>query len=124
MQNITLRVSEDMVESLDKEADEHEVSRSEYVRDIFASRDDESALVDEYERKIDEYERKMDELQTQVERLEREKLLILEEREEKQELVEFVEQERSLREKEAEERRRQRQAGIMTRSKWWIFGMD
>jgi metal-responsive CopG/Arc/MetJ family transcriptional regulator len=59
----------------------------------------------------------IDELHTDVERLQNEKRLILKEREEKQELVEYVEEERSV-----EERRRK--AGLRTRAKWWLFGMD
>lgn len=53
----------------------------------------------------------VDELQTEVERLRNEKRLILEEREEKNELARYVEEEQTW-----------RQAGIITRTKWWLYG--
>lgn len=53
------------------------------------------------------------ELEQTVERLETEKRLILEEREENRELVRYVEDELSCRE-----------AGIVTRAKWWLFGRN
>jgi hypothetical protein len=56
-------------------------------------------------------------LEQQVKRLEREKRLVLEQREEHSQLVRAVEQEQSL----AEERA---QAGLATRVKWWLVGRD
>jgi len=60
---------------------------------------------------------RVDELEQRVERLEREKRLILDEREEHSQLVKAVEREQSL----AEERA---QAGLATRARWWLFGRD
>jgi Arc/MetJ-type ribon-helix-helix transcriptional regulator len=56
---------------------------------------------------------RVEELETKVERLEREKRLLLEEREEKRELVRYVEDERSW-----------RSASLPRRVKWWVFGKD
>jgi len=52
-----------------------------------------------------------------VERLEREKRLILEQREEHAQLVAAVEDQRTLEQQRA-------QAGLATRAKWWLFGRD
>jgi Arc/MetJ-type ribon-helix-helix transcriptional regulator len=60
---------------------------------------------------------RVEELETQVERLENEKRMILEQREEKAELVEYVEQERNA-------EQRWREAGLLTKTKWRIFGME
>lgn len=38
MQNVTLRLREETIDALDGEADEHDVSRSEYIREIVADR--------------------------------------------------------------------------------------
>jgi len=64
---------------------------------------------------LDECRERVADLEQQVERLQREKRLILEQREEHSQLVRAVEQEQSL----AEERA---QAGLATRARWWLFG--
>jgi hypothetical protein len=71
----------------------------------------------ERSRELDECRERVADLEQQVERLQREKRLILEEREEHSQLVRAVEQEQSL----AEERA---QAGLATRARWWLFGRD
>jgi len=52
-------------------------------------------------------------LETEVDRLRSEKRTLIRDREERGELVRYV---------EAEEERRA--AGLLTRSKWWLFGRD
>jgi len=56
-------------------------------------------------------------LEQEVERLEREKRLILEQREEHSQLVRAVEEQRTL-------ERERAQAGLATRARWWLFGRD
>jgi hypothetical protein len=106
MEQTTLRLPADLLEDLDEEAEEHGVSRSEYVRDILASRH--------------EHER----LRTEVERLRNEKRTVLEQREEHQELVAFARTERELVERREQREREREAAGVMTRAKWWVFGRD
>nr|WP_222863747.1 CopG family transcriptional regulator [Natronococcus pandeyae] len=68
---------------------------------------------------ISEYEaleEELEEARVEIERLRNEKRLVLEEREEKQELVRYVETERTLTEQKA-------RAGIVTRAKWWLTGV-
>jgi metal-responsive CopG/Arc/MetJ family transcriptional regulator len=71
------------------------------------------ALEDENKRLND----RVTELETELERVKKEKRLILEDRDEKQELVRYVEDERTFEQK-------WRKAGLTTRLKWKLFGMD
>jgi len=105
MEQITVRIPEEELAELEAEADEHGVSRSEHIRTVLESRHEEADREAELER-----------LRTQVERLRTEKQLILQEREEKSELVAYVEAERSA-------EQRWRQAGLGTKLKWRVFGM-
>ena len=105
MEQITIRIPAEELEELEAEADEHGVSRSEHIRDLLASRHEDAEREAEIER-----------LRAEVERLQKEKRLILEDREEKQELVRYVEDERSA-------EQRWRAAGLGTRLKWRVFGM-
>ena len=59
----------------------------------------------------------VNELQTQVERLQREKRMILEHREEHTKLVESIQREESRQDRLA-------RAGVLTRAKWWLTGMN
>ena len=66
---------------------------------------------------LDECRERVADLETKVERLEREKRLILEQRNEHSQLVRAVEEQRTLEQERA-------QAGLATRAKWWLFGRD
>lgn len=129
MQQITLRLDEDTLESLEGEADENGVSRSEHIREVIDSRHEADDLRSEHEEEVERMRRehaeevralrdRIEELETDVERLENEKQLILEQREENTELVEYVEHERSLQER----RERRQSAPAWKRAKWWLLG--
>lgn len=60
---------------------------------------------------------RVQELEAEVERMENEKRLILEQREENAELVRYVEDERRVEQK-------WREAGLLTKTKWRLFGMS
>lgn len=107
MEAITIRLSEDLLESLDGEADEYEQSRSEYIREILRSRNEYDQLQDEYE-----------DLERENERLRRQLEATNKRVDEHTELVEYIEQERSLQERREE----RRNAPVWTRAKWWILG--
>jgi len=117
MEQITLRIPSDTLEEAEAEAEEQGVSRAEILRDAIESRD-------ESREEVRELRDRVDELETKAERLEREKRLILEEREERQELVAFAETEMSLAERRDRREREREQAGIVTRTKWALFGRD
>jgi len=64
---------------------------------------------------LDACRERVADLEQQVERLERERRLLLEQREEHSQLVRAVEQRRTL-------ERERAQAGLATRVRWWLFG--
>lgn len=112
MKNVTVRMPDEKVEELDAEADERDMSRAKYIRSIIESRHGSDVSEDELER----LRESRDELKREVERVQREKRQILDQREEHTELVKAVQSERTIAERKA-------QAGIATRSKWWLTGM-
>lgn len=100
MDQITLRLREDTIDALDDEAEDAGVSRSEYIRDVIESRHDTGELRDEIEN-----------LETTIQRLENEKRALIEDRQYTQELEVYVEKEQAW-----------RNAGLVGRAKWWLFG--
>lgn len=106
-----MRFNKDTVESLDAEAEERDLSRSEYLREIVRNRG----------MQIDVQER-IQELETENERLKREKRKILSQREDNSELVEYAKSEREIRRQEEQRRREREAASVFTRLRWWIRG--
>jgi chromosome segregation ATPase len=113
--------------------DEASALRSEYeaeieklegeLDDVRERLESKTETADEYRRQVDRLEaetdrlqERVDELETELDRVKNEKRLLLEEREEKKELVRYVEQERTV-------EQRWREAGFGTRMKWRLFGM-
>jgi metal-responsive CopG/Arc/MetJ family transcriptional regulator len=104
MEKISVSLRPDQLERLETRVEETDAdSRSAALRQ----------LLDEYEDVTAECE----ELHTRCERLEREKRLVLEEREEKAELARYAEEQRTRQQRKDE-------AGLGTRAKWWLFGMS
>lgn len=105
MQQMTVSLREDQkeqIENLVGKGNPYE-SKSEAMRGV----------IDEYNQRGAQIER----LQEENQRLHNERNTILNAREENTELVEYVEEERSMTKRKA-------QAGILTRGKWWLMGMD
>lgn len=113
MEAITIRLREETIESLDDEASEHDVSRSEYVREVLDRRDEYDRLRDELERE----RARADDLQRQLAQANARD-------DDVTELVERVEEETSLLARERERERERESAGMVTRLKWWVFGRD
>lgn len=67
--------------------------------------------------RLDDAEQTVADLEVEVERLKEEKRLILEERDEKRELAIYAEAQRTRQQRKDE-------AGIFTRTKWFLVGMD
>lgn len=111
MKPITIRISANRLEEIEKEAEEREMSKSEIIRERLDELDDAEQLRSELEANLDE-------LKTENERLRREKRQILEQREENTELVLFAETERERRERERE----RRQHNVFRRAWWWVAG--
>ena len=114
MKRVTFKIPEDWKNELDERADEAGDSRSEVLRKIV----DDALHTPEDDGEQERLRREVEELQTEVERLKNEKRQILEQREENQELVEYVEAEKSLVEEQAE----RKQAPVWQRAKWWVMG--
>jgi Arc/MetJ-type ribon-helix-helix transcriptional regulator len=113
MRQITVRLPDDMIEELDREADERAFdSRAGRIREVLAGRGGDPELQTEVDELRDECER----LRTEVERLQRERRQLLEVREENTALVSVAERQQSLAERKA-------QASIFKKAKWAITGM-
>lgn len=89
---------------------------AEAIRQTIRHARDLQASVDDLETENGHLRSRVEELETHLERLQNEKRLILQDREENQALVRYVEDERSAQE-------RWRQAGFGTKLKWRLFGM-
>ena len=116
MQNVTVRLHTRTIAELEREARDRGVSRSEHIRNTLETRDEHERLQREHERVRAAYEKEIAELHDRIEYLENRERVILDEREEKQELVRYVEDERTAAE-------RWRHAGLLTKAKWAVTGM-
>lgn len=134
MNPTTLRLSESTLDTLADEADERGLSRSEYIREIIRERHEDNRLQDrlradyerqiaDYEEKIRDYEERIDDLETENERIRNEKRLILQQREENTELVEYVEEQRELTKYQERRQRLLDDANILRRWKWKLTGV-
>jgi len=102
----TVRLSDALASHVDAVRQDDETSDAEAVRECIRR-----------SRRLDDAEERVAELEEEVDRLKREKRLILEEREEKRELARYAEDERTRQQQKDE-------AGIVTRAKWFLVGMD
>lgn len=99
---VTVRLSDALASHVDAVRQDSETSDAEAVRECIRR-----------SQRLDELEARVADLETEVERLRSEKRTLIRDREERGELVAYV---------EAEEARRS--AGLLTRTKWWLFGRD
>jgi len=110
MKKVSVSLESHHVERLDERQENSDVdSRSGALRQI----------LDEYDELRTECENlraECDDLRTDVERLQEEKRLILTNQDTKRELVEYVEEERNA-------EQQWREAGLLTKAKWSVFGM-
>jgi metal-responsive CopG/Arc/MetJ family transcriptional regulator len=93
MEQITIRIQEEFLESIESGASEHNESRSEHIRDLL--------------RKGME----CGDVRRDHDRLENQLAQVIEQRDEHQELVQYVNEEQSW-----------RSAPIWKRGKWWLLG--
>lgn len=111
MRPISIKVDETVIEELDAEADERDLTRSQYLRNIIEERHETERITEKYEAEIDQLESRIDELQAQLRTVNREN-------EDVKELVAYVEEERQLQ----RDRKERRDAPVWKRAKWWVFG--
>ena len=100
MEPVTTRIPSDTMEKLEELADETGDSKSEVARELI-----------EKGMEYDELQRENARLQTRIRKL-------IDQREEHQELVEYVEHEMELHQRREE----RREAPVWARAKWWVFG--
>ena len=112
MKNVTVRLSEEQVETLDVEADDLDLSRAEYIRDLI-----------EKGRESDKIRRELEETQNKVADLRRQLQAVNARQEDVTELVEYVEQHRDLTRYQERRQRQLDEANILTRWKWKVTGV-
>lgn len=112
----TVALDDDLATHVDDQRPQDDASDAEAVRECIRRSQRLTECRTELEATRDELQETIDDLDRDVERLQNEKRLILEDREEKQELVRYVEEERTVEE-------RWRRAGLATRLKWRLTGM-
>lgn len=123
METITLRVESETLETVDSEAEDADLNRSEYLREVIDLRNEHGIDEDEHDalrRERDELQREVDrlgdrvaELETERDRLVRELSATNKRVDEHKELQRYVDDEMSY-----------RRAGLTTRLKWWLRGKD
>lgn len=106
---VTVRMEEDVVETLEQEAEQREMTRSEYLREIIDERHRADDLVDD----VEQAEAKVDDLRRQL-------ATVRAREDDVDELVAYVEEEKSLQEREQE----RKNAPAWTRFRYWLFGYD
>ena len=112
MKNVTVRLSEEYVKALDGEADDFEMSRAEYLRDLIEKGREAEAT----QRDLEATQAKVDELRRQLQaRNAREENVT--------ELVEYVEQQRDLTQYQERRQRQLDKANILTRWKRKVTGV-
>jgi predicted nucleic acid-binding Zn-ribbon protein len=132
MRQISVKLDESTIDSLDREADEQNTSRANLVRELIQTRNDSGELEeqlqditetlqdtrDELEAQQREYERQLADAQQENERLQRERRQILEQREQNRELVAFADQQQSILERQEARRARP----VWSRAFRWVIG--
>jgi TolA-binding protein len=103
---VTVRLSDALASHIDAVRHDSETSDAEAVRECIRRSE-----------RLEKLEQQIDELEADVDRLQNEKRLILEEREEKAELARYAEEQRTRQQRKDE-------ASLGTRAKWWLFGMS
>jgi predicted DNA-binding protein len=114
MKNVTVRLSDEYVETLDEEADDLDMSRAKYLRDLI-----------EQGREAEATQRELEATQAKVEDLRRQLQQANSRERDVDELVAYVEEERKLqRRREDREQRREerRQANVFRRAWWYLAG--
>jgi metal-responsive CopG/Arc/MetJ family transcriptional regulator len=120
MKTLTLKIDEDTVDELDEETDERGYSsRSEYLREIIDARHEADEVRAEYEELLDELRQELDQAEARADDLRNQ----LEARqanveETAEELVEKQERQDEVLSETLEWAR----AGLLTRTKWRLFG--
>ena len=107
MKNVTVRLTEEYVETLDEEANDSDLSRAEYLRELI-----------ERGREAEATQQELEATQARVKDLRRQLQQANSRERDVDEIVTYVEEERRLQQRREE----RRDAPVWTRAKWWLFG--
>jgi predicted nucleic acid-binding Zn-ribbon protein len=119
MKNVTVRLSEEYVETLDGEATELEMSRAEYIRDLLHQARDSQTTSDE----LAATQAELEQARARITELENQLRAVNTRQRDVDDLVAYVEEERLLQRRRDERQRKKDTAGVVTRAKWWLTGM-
>lgn len=119
MTSISLRLNDEILESIDEEAKEKRVSRSEYIRDTLEARHESDVLRAD----LDELQTEYETLKTKYDELQRQLAAVNSRQDDVTELVEFVEEQRDLTRYQERRQRQLDKANILTRWKWKVTGV-
>jgi Arc/MetJ-type ribon-helix-helix transcriptional regulator len=107
MKNVTVRLPDEYVETLDDEADAFDLSRAEYLRDLIERGRESGETQDE----LEATQAIVDDLRQQLQAVNARDRDV-------DQLVGYVEEERAIHQRERE----RRDAAVWTRMKWWVLG--
>ena len=117
MKRVSLRLPEQALEEVEQYESDHDVSRSQALRELV-----ESALADERGQDVDErlqsVRAELEEKENKITELRNQLQAVNSRERDVDELVEYVEEERQLQQRREE----RRDAPAWTRAKWWLFG--
>jgi predicted transcriptional regulator len=113
----SVSLNDELTSYVDEIASSAGENNAEAIRETIRHAKEQGNQIETLEGEKKRLSNRVDELETELERVKNEKRLMLEDRDEKQELVRYVEQERSA-------EQRWREAGLTTRLKWRVFGMS
>lgn len=118
MVQISVRMDEDSVEELDSDAEDRDLSRAEFVRELIESRNDTSDLQDE----LDDCHSELQESRARVNELRQELAAANRRIDDANDLIETSREMVQVQETERNLQARRAGAGIWTRFKWWMTG--
>jgi Arc/MetJ-type ribon-helix-helix transcriptional regulator len=113
----SVSLNDELTSYVDEVASSAGENDAEAIRETLRHAQAQTDRLAELEAENEQLQERVDALETELDRVRNEKRLLLEEREKKAELVKYVEQERTV-------EQRWREAGLATRLKWKVFGMD
>lgn len=133
MENIGIRITEEMLEEIDNEAHNRGVSRSEYIRTILSNRRETNTIESEYEEKLNNHKERIEDLKNQLEdvkqkrdRLQRQLRETNKRIDDVDEVVSYVKEEKEINEIRREREKKLNEiksAPIWKRAKWKILGI-
>lgn len=107
---ISITLDEDLLDDVEELVGDQYDNRSEAIRELVRKGLDLDDVVDELQDEVEHLEAKRDDLRRQLQEVRARE-------DDVDELVNYVDEQRSI-------ERRQAEAGLVDRARWWLFGMD